>query len=255
MIATSKSYVKKLVEDNLRTDQRASNELREIKIETGVIKTAEGSAKVTWGNTLVIAGVKMSVGEPFPDTPDEGILIVNSELVPVASPTFEPGPPREESIELARVIDRGIRESHAIDLEKLSVDEKKVWAVNIDIHVLDHDGNFIDAGALAAIAAVMDAKLPKYTGEKVDYTIHEKKLPVKDIPIAITVAKIGSKLLVDPKLEEEDAMDARITITTTKEGDLCSIQKGKEGFFTTKELEEAADLSIEKGKEIRKLLK
>ena len=251
----SKNYVKKLVEEKLRIDERAFDQLREIKIETGIIKTAEGSAKVTWGNTIVLVGIKMSVGEPFPDTPDEGVLIVNSELVPVASPTFEPGPPNEKSIELARVIDRGIRESHAIDLEKLAIDEKKVWNVNVDVYVLDHDGNFLDAGALAAIAALMETKMPEYKDEKIDYKKHTKPLPMKDIPIAITIAKIGDKLLVDPHIEEEDAMDARITITTTKEGDLCSIQKGGEGFFTTKELEEAADLSIAKGKEIRKILK
>ncbi len=251
----SKGYVRKLVEENLRIDQRKFDEVRKITLETGIIKTAEGSARVFWGNTLVVAGVKMSIGEPFPDTPDEGVLIVNSELVPVASPTFEPGPPREESIELARVIDRGIRESHAINLEKLAIEEKKVWNVNIDVYVLDHDGNFIDAGALAAIAAVLDTKIPEYKDDKIDHKKKKEKLPVKDLPVAVTVVKIGNKLLVDPQIEEENAMDARITITTTKEGDLCSIQKGGEGFFTTKELEEAADLSIAKGKEIRKHLK
>ena len=255
MLEASKNYVGRLVEENLRIDERKSDELRSIKVETGIITTAEGSARVTWGNTIVLAGVKMSVGEPFPDTPDEGVLIVNSELVPVASPTFEPGPPSEQSIELARVIDRGIRESHAIDLEKLMVEKGKVWNVNIDVYVLDHDGNFIDAGALAAIAAVMDAKLPEYKNEKINYAKLTTPLPVKDMPIAVTIAKIGNKILVDPQIEEENAMDARITITTTREGDICSIQKGGEGFFTTNELEKAADLSIAKGKEIRTLLK
>src|SRR5437867_7330908 len=139
MSEASKYYVRKLVEENLRIDERKYDEIRKIKVEKGLIKTAEGSARVVWGDTIVLVGVKMSVGEPFPDTPDEGVLIVNSELVPVASPTFEPGPPSEQSIELARVIDRGIRESKAIDLEKLMVEKGKVWNVNIDVHVLDHD--------------------------------------------------------------------------------------------------------------------
>jgi exosome complex component RRP42 len=71
------------------------------------VKNAEGSAEVRLGKTLAIAGVKTSIGTPFADTPDMGVMIVNAEFLPIASPTFEPGPPDENAIELARVIDRG----------------------------------------------------------------------------------------------------------------------------------------------------
>ena len=102
-----------------------------------------------------MAGVKMSVGEPFRDVPDEGVLVVNTEFNPVASPEFDPGPPRAESIEVSRVTDRGIRESKCIELEKLCITAgEEVWVVNVDINVLDHDGNLIDAAALGAIAAL-----------------------------------------------------------------------------------------------------
>jgi exosome complex component RRP42 len=255
MLKASENYVRKLVEEGMRIDNRKFDEFREIKIETDVIKTAEGSARVLFGNSHILVGIKMSVGEPFPDTPDEGMLVVNAELVPVASPTFEPGPPNENAIELARVVDRGIRESQCIDLEKLCIEEgKEVWMINIDIHVLDHDGNLIDAAALGAIAALLKAKMPKYEDKKVIYTEHERKIPIKDKPIAVTVAKISNKLLVDSNLEEEIALDARITISTNEKGEICAIQKGGTGFFTTEELEKAADLSILKGKELRKLL-
>jgi exosome complex component RRP42 len=255
MLKASENYVRKLIEEDMRIDERNFEEFRKIKIETDVIKKAEGSARVLLGNTHVLVGVKMSVNEPFPDTPDEGVLIVNAELVPVASPTFDPGPPDENSIELARIVDRGIRESKCIDLEKLCMEEgKKVWNVNIDIHVLDHDGNLIDASALGAMAALLKANIPKYDGEKIIYGEYEGKVPIKDIPIAVTVSKISNKLLIDTNLEEENALDARITIATNEKGDLCAIQKGGIGFFTTEELKKAADLSIEKGKELRKLI-
>jgi exosome complex component RRP42 len=109
MMKTSEDYVRKLVEENMRIDERKFEEFRPISIETNVIKNAEGSARVKIGNSHVLAGVKMSVGQPFSDTPDEGVLIVNAELSPIASPTFEAGPPREDAIEIARVTDRGIR--------------------------------------------------------------------------------------------------------------------------------------------------
>jgi exosome complex component RRP42 len=256
MLKASENYVRKLIEENMRIDERKFEEFREIKIETDVIKKAEGSASVLLGNTNVLVGVKMSVGEPFPDTPDEGVLIVNAELVPVASPTFEPGPPDEDSIEIARIVDRGIRESKCIDLEKLCIEEgKKSWNVNIDIHVLDHDGNLIDASALGAMAALLKAKIPKYKDERVIYGEYEGKVPIVDSPIAVTITKISNKLLLDPNLEEENALDARITITTNENEEICSIQKGGVGFFTTEEIKKATDLSIEKGKELRKLIK
>ena len=256
MLKASENYVRKLIDENMRIDERKFDDFREIKIETNVIKTAEGSARVMIGNTHVLVGIKMSVGEPFPDTPDEGVLIVNAELVPVASPTFEPGPPDEDAIEIARIVDRGIRESKCIDLEKLCIEEsKKSWNVNIDIHVLDHDGNLIDAAALGAMAALLNARIPRYEEEKVIYEEYQGKVPIKDVPIAVTISKISNKLLIDTNLEEENALDARITIATNEKDEICAIQKGGIGFFTTEELKEAVDLSIKKGKELRKLIK
>ncbi|MFH1473534.1 MAG: exosome complex protein Rrp42 [Candidatus Aenigmatarchaeota archaeon] len=256
MLKMNESYIRKLVEKNSRLDERKFEEFRPISIETNVMKNAEGSARVKIGNTHILAGVKMSVGAPFADVPDEGVLIVNTELSPVASPDFEEGPPREESIEASRVTDRGIRESKCIELDKLCIESgEKVWMVNVDIHVLDYDGNLIDAAALGAIAALMTAEMPKYDKEKVIQEEKTGKLPVRDVPIAITVAKINSSLLVDINLEEEENLDARITITTNKKGDICSIQKGGTGYLSTEEVLKAADLSILKGKELRKLIK
>ena len=93
-------------------------------------------------------------------------MTVNAELVPLAAPNFEPGPPDENSIELARIVDRGIRESKAIDTAKLCIEPgKKVFVVFVDVYVLNHDGNLIDAAALAAVSALMNTKMPNYEVE------------------------------------------------------------------------------------------
>ena len=240
----------------MRVDNRKFDEFRPIKIENNVIKNAEGSARVLMGNTHLLVGVKMSVGEPFPDTPNEGMLVVNVEFSPLASPDFEPGPPDENAVEMARVIDRGIRESKCIDVESLCIKEgEEVWMINIDIHVLDHDGNLIDAGALGAIAALLNTKIPKYENGKIVFGEYERNLPVRDTPIAITTVKISDKLLIDTNVEEEDALDARITLAVNEKDELCAAQKGGKGYFTTEEIKKAVDLSILKSKEIRKLLK
>ena len=249
--------IAQLLSKGKRIDGRGLTDYREIKIETGIIERAEGSARVRLGKTEVLVGTKIEVGEPFPDVPNEGVLTVNAELVPLASPTFEPGPPNENAIELARVVDRGIRESKAIGLEDLCIiPGKKVFIVFVDIYVLNHDGNLIDASALAALAALTNTKMSNYEVKNGEIEIKPgyKRLPIKNYPIAVTFAKINDKLIVDPWLEEENVMDARLTITFEKEGKICALQKGGSGHFTPKQILEAVKIASEKSEELRELV-
>ena len=253
-----KKRISELLMNGKRVDGRALTEYRKFEVESGVIERAEGSARVRLGNTEVLVGVKVGTGKPFQDVPAKGVLTVNAELVPLASPTFEPGPPGEQAVELARVVDRGIRESKAIDLEKLCVESGKlVFVVFIDVYVLNHDGNLIDASAIAALAALINTKMFKYTIEegaivkKPGYT----PLPVDNYPIAVTFAKIGSNLILDTGLDEEHVMDARLTITMDKNGHICALQKGGgSGYFTREEIVEAAKIALKKTEELRKIV-
>lgn len=246
-----------LIDAGKRLDGRGLGDYREIKVEQGIIERAEGSARVLLGKTEVLVGTKIETGEPFPDTPNEGVQTVNAELVPLASAAFEPGPPDENSIELARIVDRGIRESKAIDTAKLCIEAgKKVFVVFVDVYVLNHDGNLIDASALAAVAALLNTKMPNYEikdGEvklKAGYT----PLPMKSRPITVTLGKIGDKLIVDPWLEEEQIIDARLSIAINDDGNICAIQKGGSGYFTPKQIAEATKIAKEKAVELRKKL-
>jgi len=241
------------IKSGKRLDGRDLKKFRDIKVETGVAKKAEGSARVTFGDSKVIVGVKFGVGHPFPDTPDEGILMVNAELGPMASPNFESGPPGKEATELSRVIDRGLRESEALPLEDLCIEEgEEVWKVMVDIHILDHDGNLMDASALGAIAALMEAKIPGYEDGKV---LREEKhdFKIRRTPIACTVAKVGDRYIIDPSLVEEEIVDGMVTVTWTEE-ELCSLQKRGNGGFKKDELIEIFELAREKSDELRKII-
>ncbi|RLI98642.1 MAG: RNA-binding protein [Candidatus Aenigmatarchaeota archaeon] len=256
MMIIQKNHIRGLASAGKRMDGRKEDDFREIKIETGVIENAEGSAKVSVGKTEIIAGVKMNIGEPFPDRPDEGILMTGAEFSPLASFEFETGPPSEDAIELARVVDRGIRESHMIDNKKLCIAEgEKVWMVFVDIHILNHDGNLLDCAALAAAAALGHAKFPKYDGEKIEFGEKtDKGLPITCKPIAVTLTKVGEKLLTDATFEEEGASDVKLTVTTKDDGNICAIQKSGSGPLAFSEIEKAFEISVRKGKELRKLL-
>ncbi len=252
-----KQQIAQLMSQGKRLDGRELNDYREIQVEMGIIEKAEGSARVLLGKTEVLVGVKIEVGKPFPDTPNEGVLTVNVELVPLASPTFEPGPPREGAIELARVVDRGVRESKAIEIAKLCLEPgKKVLVVFIDVYVLNHDGNLIDASAIAALAALLNAKMHNYEIEEGEVKIKPgyTPLPIRNYPVAVTFAKINGKLAVDPWLEEEQVMDARLTMTIEKDGKICAIQKGESVYYTKEEILEVARMAKEKASVIRKLV-
>ena len=249
--------IAELISKGMRLDGRDITEYREVKLEMGIVERAEGSARVRLGKTEVMVGIKIELGEPYADAPAQGVLTVNTELVPLASPSFEPGPPNENAIEIARVVDRGVRESKAIALEKLcAVPGKKVFVVFVDVYVLNHDGNLIDASALAALAALLNTKMRKYEvkDEGVKVKSGYTQLPVANHPIAVTLAKINDKLVVDPSLEEEQIMDARLTITTGKDGKVCAVQKGGYGYFTKEQISEATTIAKEKAKELRKLV-
>ena len=257
IIGIKQKRIAELVSSGKRLDGRGLTDYREIQVESGVIERAEGSARIRLGKTEVVVGIKIETGEPFPDIPNEGVLTVNAELVPLASPSFEPGPPGEDAVELARIVDRGIRESKAIEMEKLCVEpNKKVFVVFIDVWVLNHDGNLIDASAMAALAALLNAKMFNYELEEGEIKIKPgyTPLPIRNYPIPVTFAKINGKLVVDPWLEEEQVMDARLTMTFDKEEKICAIQKGGYGYFTTQQILEAAKIAREKTGELRKIL-
>jgi exosome complex component RRP42 len=246
-----------MIEKGKRLDERGLLDYREIKIEQGLIERAEGSARVLIGKTDVLVGIKVETGEPFPDTPNDGVQTVNAELVPLASPNFEPGPPDENSIELARIVDRGIRESKVIDTEKLCIEAgKKVFVVFVDVYVLNHDGNLIDASALAAMAALMNTKMPNYEIKDGELKIKQgyTPLPLKAHPITVTLGKINNVLIVDPALEEEQVMDSRISIAINDDGNICALQKGGSGYFTPQQILEALKIAQQKVAEMRKKL-
>ena len=265
-----KDFLVKLAKSGKREDGRGFDEFRNIEIETGIINKAEGSARVKIGNTQVVAGIKMDIGEPYPDTPDQGAMSTAAELIPLASPDFESSPPDQVAIELARVVDRGIRESQLIEVEKLCiVPGEKVWILFIDIHIIDYDGNLFDAASLAALAALMTSKIPierlKPNLERLQekYPMIEQylndhpddfPLPIKEPPISCTSVKFNGIVVLDPSLNEEEIAETRLTVATDINGDIRAMQKGLNGSFTREEITKVIKASLDNGRKIQEQL-
>ena len=252
-----RDHILELFEKGFRLDGRKFDEFRKVSVEYGVSsKSAEGSARVKIGKTEVVAGVKLELGEPYPDTPDQGSIMVNMELLPLSNPDFESGPPGIDSIELSRVVDKVLREGKALNFKKLCIKAgEKMWIVLIDIYPINDEGGLFDAATLAALAAIKDAKFPKVEDDKVTYKEPGKeKLPLEALPLSCTVYKIGNNFIVDPTIEEENAFDSRLTVGVLENGELCSLQKGSDAGLTPEEIDNIVEIAIKKTKELRKVL-
>ncbi|MBT3298137.1 exosome complex protein Rrp42 [archaeon] len=258
MINNTKTIIQ-LASEGKRLDNRGLLDYRQpIKIETSISKSAEGSAKVTIGDTVVLAGVKMSLEKPYSDSPNEGGIMVNAELIPLSSSEYEPGPPGIKAVELARVTDRGIRESHAIDFKKLCIEKgEKAWFVIIDIVPLNDAGNLFDAAGLAALAALKETRLrpiDEKTGA-VDYKgTTDTPLPLLKETLSVTVGKVGNHLMVDPTVEEESSFSARLTVATDKTGTISALQKGGDEPMTIEEVGQIVDIALDKAKFLRSIM-
>ncbi len=255
----TKKRIKDYLESGNRFDNRKLLDYRNIEIETNVSKNAEGSARVRLGNTEVVAGVKMDISEPYTDHEDEGTMVTTVELLPLSSEEFDYGPPRINAIEMARIVDRGIRESGFIDFKKLCIKKgKQVWTIFIDIYSINDDGNLLDAACLATVSALLTAKMPKYDEkkEKVCYNeLTSKKIPLtKNVPLTFTFHKIGKSIILDPSKEEEESSEARLSIALSsnkKEVVINAMQKGNEEVFSEAEILKIIELAEKKYKEVK----
>lgn len=146
---------------DLRFDGRSPLACRPLGV---TLRRFEGAAtaELQLGRTRVVAKVTAELLPPFVDKPAEGMLQFDVTLSPMAHAGFEAGRPSPEAIELTRLVERGIRDSQAFDVEALCVVAgERVWAVRVDLHVLDHDGNLTDACVLAAMAALQHFRRPE----------------------------------------------------------------------------------------------
>ena len=99
----------------------------------------------------------------------------------------------------------------------------------VDIYSINDDGNLFDAAGIGAIAALKTAKIPKYDEKEEKVLFGEwtkNKIPLqKEIPLSLTIHKIGNNLIFDPTREEEDISEARLTVCSS-DGVIHSMQKG-----------------------------
>ncbi|KAJ2760821.1 3'-5'-exoribonuclease [Coemansia sp. BCRC 34490] len=238
-----RAFLLDAVAKGVRADGRGPTDLRALRIACG---PTHGLAEVQLGQTRVLARVTCTVARPLPDRPTEGLVQVSAELAGLAIP---PSPQTtavevEEMAVVSRMVDRVIRQSRAVDTEALCiVAGQKVWSLRLDLRILDHAGNLVDAAMVAATAALRHFRRPDVTVDGTDAVIHDPRdrnpvpLSIHHSPVCVSFAFLGHQpaaaasagqevvLLVDPSRIEEQTMVSRYTVTLNPHREVCALSK------------------------------
>jgi len=129
-----------------------------------------------------------------------------------------------------------LQNSSVIDFKKLCLlPGQQCWIIYVDALVLDSGGNLFDALSIATRAALYNTTIPQVTVVKgdepgdFDLELNPDKtfgLPVENVPICVTLSKLGPHYILDSALEEELCSGCRVTFAVSKKGNLCAMQKG-----------------------------
>ncbi len=241
-----------------RLDGRKSEDYRELFVEDNVSRNSASAIRVRLGKTEVLAGVHLALAVPYPDSADEGTFMTSAELHPMASQQFDIGKPGIDSVELARVIDRGIRESGFIDMKKLCIKKgEKVWQVFVDIFTINDDGNILDVAGLAALIALGRARMPIYNEkeDKIEGYSESERIPLNKeaLSFSMTFHKVGSVIVADVGHDEEAISKFRLTIAmgdNKGKARITAMQKGKAGTISSSDMETILKLAESKWKEM-----
>lgn len=230
-----------LLREGARLDKRKLDQFRDVKVSFG---DSYGHCEVQLGNTRLVVQISAEVGKPYEDRPYEGTFMITTDVSSMASPMFENFRQSDDEILIARLIEKAVRRSSALDLESLCISGgKSCWNVRADVHYLDYDGGLVDASCIGVMAALMHFRRPDTTveGEKtIVHTLEERApvpLSVLHVPICVTFSFVQGVqdatdgadsddiTIVDATGMEEALRHSEMTLTVNKNRDLCQISK------------------------------
>ncbi|KAE8751729.1 hypothetical protein FOCC_FOCC001578 [Frankliniella occidentalis] len=227
-----KNFLKTALSERKRLDGRSFDDRRSVRINFG---KEYGCCHVALGDTRVLAQVSSEIQQPKSTRPNEGQVFVNVEFSPMSAEHVEPGKPSEACVEVTRVLEKCIRESKCVDLESLCIiAEEKVWALRVDLTVLNMEGNIVECASIAALSALAHFRRPDVTSTGDRLIIHDasEKEPLQTalhhFPICLTYAIFnkGKQIVADPTLIEEQTAEASLSVGMNAYRELCGLHLG-----------------------------
>jgi exosome complex component RRP41 len=217
-------------EDGKRSDDRALDELRPIRIKVGVLSNAQGSAYIEQGRNKIIAAV-YGPKEALPkhiSLPDRCILRCRYHMAPFStSERKNPAPSRRE-IELSMVLRNALEPLVMTSLFPRTV-------IDIFIEVLQADGGTRCAGLTAAVLALADAGIP-----------------LKGLAAACAIGKAGGRIIVDLNDLEDKYGEADMPVAYNPTLDGITLLQ-MDGIMSKEEVEQALSLAITATQKMHKM--
>lgn len=203
-----------------RADKRKFDEIREMEAKVGVIKRADGSAMFRMGDTIAVAAVygPRELHPRFLQNPEKGILRCNYDMLSFSVPERKRPGPNRRSTEISLVTEKAL-------LPVLDLAQFPNTVIDVFIEIIQANAGTRCAGITAAAMALADAGIP-----------------MKDLVVAVSVGKVGDKIVVDLCKEEEDYEEGATDIPVAMMPRLNEITLLQlDGNVTKAELKEALD--------------
>lgn len=185
-----------------------------------------------------------TLDRPFPDRPFEGQLSFYVEYSGTAlnldgfSPVGTRFDEEQFGSSIQRTLEKAFKSSRAVDMESLCVvTGQRVWNVRVDIHILEDDGNVMDAVSLATLAALTDFRRPDVmvTAEQEvtifsPYERHPVPLSLHHFPLSVSFGIFqesnGNQVgLVDPTNLEASTQASSISFVMNRQGEIVHMSK------------------------------
>ncbi len=200
-----------------RGDGRKTDQMRPVRIETGYLLTAEGSALIEFGNTRVLCAATIEETVPqFLRGGGRGWVTAEYAMLPRATATRTPrevtrGHPSGRTHEIQRLIGRSLRS--VVDLTALG--ERTVI---VDCDVLQADGGTRTAAITGAYVA-MAAALKRFLNFR-----SIKAFPVRDHVAAVSVGIVGGQAMIDLAYDEDSRAEVDMNVVMTGMGKFVEVQ-------------------------------
>jgi len=213
----------------MRPDGRKNNEMRNVKVNRGFIRTAEGSALISMGNTRVICTASIEDRVPFfLKDQKKGWITAEYSMLPRATQTrtvreSSTGRISGRTHEIQRLIGRALRS--VVDLSDLG--ERTIW---IDCDVIQADGGTRTAAITGAFICLSDA---------LKYALRNgliSRTPLRDYLAAISVGVVDGEPRVDLCYSEDSIAEVDMNVVMTQSGKLVEIQGTAEGMPFSKDM-------------------
>ncbi|GAU95388.1 hypothetical protein RvY_07012 [Ramazzottius varieornatus] len=221
-----------IIDYDFRLDGRGPLDYRTIHISIGEVLSASGSARVTLGETCVLATVKTAIKTPSKSHPDFGFIEFSIDSSPLTSHKHDEEEDESRSPQEARSILQSVyQESGGVDRRKLCIVKgSKCWALFFDLIIFEKGTSLLDAASLAVKAALFDTKfanvtvvedeLDQFEVEFTDDPYDYWQMDATSVPVVTSLHKIGPVFLVDVTKEEQVAANASVVIATNSKGTL-----------------------------------